>query len=66
MPQRKAAPAKAPSIQPDRALKALTQQLEALQKLKGGKCQEAEPEKTQWNTSPKTSSRLPSATQVPN
>jgi hypothetical protein len=48
MPQRKAAPAKAPSIQPDRALKALTQQLEALQKLKGGKCQEAEPEKTQW------------------
>jgi hypothetical protein len=43
MPPRKAAP-----IQPDRALKALTQQLEALRKLKGRGRQEAESDKTQW------------------
>ena len=45
---RKAAPQKEPTIPPDLALRALTGQLEALQKLKGRRCDEAESDETEW------------------
>jgi len=48
MPPRKAGPQNEPTLSPDRALKAIMQQLRALQKLKGRTFQEADAEKTQW------------------
>lgn len=48
MPPRKAAVQKEPTLAPDRALRALTEQLEALQKLKGRSYQEADAEETEW------------------
>lgn len=48
MPRTPAVLHKAPTLAPDRALKALNQQLDALRKLKGRKCHEAESEKSQW------------------
>jgi hypothetical protein len=45
---RKAVAQKPPTIAPDRALRALTEQLEALQKLKGHRYQEADAEETEW------------------
>ena len=38
----------APTVSPDRALKALTQQLDGLQKLKGRRYEEAEADETEW------------------
>ncbi|MGH7814626.1 MAG: hypothetical protein ACREQI_11580 [Candidatus Binataceae bacterium] len=40
---------KGPTVAPDRALKALTQQLDKLQKLKNRKYEEAAAEETEWN-----------------
>jgi hypothetical protein len=39
---------KQPTIKPERALRALTEQLEALQKLRGRHSQEADAEETEW------------------
>ena len=49
MAPRKATSQKEPTIAPDRALRALKQQLGALQKLKNRKCQDAEAEETEWD-----------------
>jgi hypothetical protein len=43
-----AAVQKQPTIKPERALRALTEQLEALQKLRGRNYQEADAEETEW------------------
>ncbi|MGA2329793.1 MAG: hypothetical protein ABSH05_26375 [Bryobacteraceae bacterium] len=48
MPPQKAPAQKEPTIPPDRALRALTQQLEALQKLRNRNYQEAHAEETEW------------------
>ena len=48
MASRKAAPQKQPTIPPDRAVRAFTQQLEGLQKLKGRTYQDADAEETEW------------------
>ena len=45
---RKAAAQKEPTVPPDRALSALTQQLEGLQKLKGRTYHEADAEEKEW------------------
>jgi hypothetical protein len=45
---RKAVAQKPPTVTPDRALRALTQQLDELQKLKNRKYQEADAEETEW------------------
>jgi hypothetical protein len=45
---RKAPPQKPPTISPERALRALTEQLEALQKLKGRRYDEADAKETEW------------------
>ena len=48
MATRKAVAQKEPTLAPDRALKALRQQLEALQRLKNRSYQEAKAEETEW------------------
>lgn len=48
MPPRKVPAQIEPTVPPDRALRALTQQLEALQKLKNRKYQEADADETKW------------------
>ncbi len=48
MPPRKAAVQRGPTLPPERALKALTQQLEALQKLEGLNYEEADAEEIEW------------------
>jgi hypothetical protein len=45
---RRAAAQKEPSLQPDRALRAITDQLDGLQKLKGRKYDEADAAETEW------------------
>ena len=37
-----------PTLEPERAMRAIADQLEALQKLKGRTCQEADAEETEW------------------
>ncbi|HSB16350.1 MAG TPA: hypothetical protein VLE22_18010 [Bryobacteraceae bacterium] len=48
MPPRKAPIQKQPTLAPDRASRALAQQIDALQKLKGCEYQEADAEETEW------------------
>src|SRR5712692_4109775 len=48
MPPRKAAIQKEPTLPPNRALRAIAKQLEALQTLKGRKCDEADADETEW------------------
>jgi hypothetical protein len=48
MPTRKAGVQKQPTLAPDRALRAIAEQLEAIQKLKNRNCQQAEVEETEW------------------
>jgi hypothetical protein len=48
MARRPAAPQKAPTIPPDRALRALMKQLEGLQKLKNRRYDEADADETEW------------------
>jgi len=48
MPPRKAAVQKGPTLSPDRALRAIEQQLDSLQKLKGRKYDEADADETEW------------------
>jgi hypothetical protein len=48
MPPRKRAAQKEPTLPPDRALRALTEQLENLQKLKDRKYDEADSDETEW------------------
>jgi len=48
IPRKAAVVQKPPTIAPERALRALTEQLESLQKLKGRQYQEADAEETEW------------------
>ena len=47
-PPHKSAVQKEPTLQPDRALRAIAEQLDGLQKLKGRKYDEAEADETEW------------------
>lgn len=48
MPPRKAAVQKDPTLSPERALKAIAQQIEGLQKLKNRPYDQADAEETEW------------------